>query len=179
MAQESTFFRLRTHDLQFSPMVTEEAGVDWTAWTTSQVSLPGTCIFWGCRPFLPGPDGFLSGRAWACRGWAGQEGQLQLLLGEHHTRGCEPRVCCAHLYVCTCAARFTSVHVLCTSPCVLHVCTRAVHVCMYAARLRALHICACGLQVCVYCTHLCTRCARVCVSRWTDARPHPPTPHLP
>lgn len=153
-------------------MVTEEAGVDWTAWTTSQVSLPGTCIFWGCRPFLPGPDGFLSGRAWACRGWAGQEGQegqLQLLLGEHHTRGCEPRVlhlsaCAVHICMsahvlhvsrlCMCCARLhvccMSVHVLCTSACMLHVCVcyTSVHVvckCVCTAHIcaRAVHVSAC------------------------------------
>lgn len=153
--------------------MTEEAGVDWTTWITSQVSFPCTCVFWGCWPFLPVPDGFLSVRAWACRGWAGQGrrvSKLQLRLGEHHTRGCEPHVCCMCLHVlCTsvhmsacaafvCASRVCAcaVHVpacaachsvLCI--CVLHVCMCCACVCMYAACLSVLHVCACGMQVCV------------------------------
>ena len=122
----------------------------------SQASLPGTCIFWGCWSFLPVPDGFLSGRAWACRGWAGQErvscsSSWGSITPEGASRRsaarvctccvCASRVCACVVHVSACAAHVTvcracicvcaaCMHVPCTSPCVLHVCVlhMSVHV---------------------------------------------------
>ena len=120
----------------------------------------GAGLEWGSRP--------TGGTSRAGQGR--RVSKLQLRLGEHHTRGCEPHVCCMCLHVlCTsvhmsacaafvCASRVCAcaVHVpacaachsvLCI--CVLHVCMCCACVCMYAACLSVLHVCACGMQVCV------------------------------
>lgn len=143
----------------------------------SQASLPGTCIFWGCWSFLPVPDGFLSGRAWACRGWAGQErvscsSSWGSITPEGASRMSAARVCTC----CVCASRVCAcvVHV---SACAARHCVPCVYLCVCCMYACAVHVSMCAACVCT--AHVCACAGHVSVFRWTDACPHPPTPHLP
>ena len=83
---------------------------------------------------------------------------LQLLLGEHHVQGCNPRVCTCAAHVCVYCAQLCT---CCMSAYVLHVCASCI--CACAVHVSASAICQCVLCMCVFTACMHVLCTSPCV----------------